>query len=108
MMTCIIEYRIDPYSHAEFECYSRNWAEAIPRCGADLIGYFAPTEGTRTRAFGIYNISNLAAYEAYRARLKDDSLGKENFAFAQRERFILSEDRAFYRPIGGLAEGSTR
>ena len=66
MITCVIEYEIDPYKRAEFEAYSRVWGQAIPRCGADLIGYFAPHEGSTTRAYGIYSLESLAAYEAYR------------------------------------------
>lgn len=97
MLTCIIRYHIDPTRKAAFEQYARNWGQAIPRCGADLIGYFAPHEGSSTLAYGIYNIPNLAAYEAYRARLSQDPLGKENYAFAQEEKFILREDRTFLR-----------
>jgi len=41
----------------------------------------------------------LAAYEAYRAQLHVDEESLVNFAFAQRERFILSEERTFLRPI---------
>ena len=95
MITCLIRYRIDPARRDAFVTYARTWGEAIPRCGADLIGYFAPHEGSATRAYGIYNIENLAAYEAYRARLAADPLGQENYAFAMRERFILSEERCF-------------
>ena len=97
MITCFIRYEIDPYKVTEFEQYARNWGEAIPRCGAELIGYYAPHEGSVTTAYGLYNVENLAAYEAYRARLKDDPLGRENFAFAQREQFIRREDRVFLR-----------
>ena len=97
MITCFIRYEIDPHKVTEFEQYARNWGEAIPRCGAELIGYYAPHEGSATTAYGLYNIENLAAYEAYRARLKDDPLGRENFAFAQREQFIRREDRVFLR-----------
>lgn len=38
VLTCFIRYEIDPFKRAEFERYSRVWGEAIPRCGADLIG----------------------------------------------------------------------
>lgn len=96
-ITCLIRYRIDPYKLDAFEQYARNWGQAIPRCGADLIGYFAPYEGSATTAYGIYNIESLAAYEAYRARLRDDPLGRDNYAFAQREKFLLREDRIFLR-----------
>src|SRR3546814_5364581 len=83
MITCFIRYQIDPFKKAQFETYARNWGEAIPRCGADLIGYFAPHEGSATTAYGVYSIESLAAYEAHRARLAADPLGRENYRFAQ-------------------------
>jgi hypothetical protein len=95
MLTCVIRYHIDPTKKAQFEQYSRNWGEAIPRCGADLIGYFTPCEGSSTLAYGMYNIASLADYEAYRARLAADPIGKESYEFAQREKFLLREDRTF-------------
>jgi hypothetical protein len=97
MITCVIKYEIDPYRVAEFEHYARTWGQAIPRCGGDLIGYFAPHEGSATTAYGIYTIESLAAYEAYRAKLREDAQARENFEFAKRERFIRSEDRLFLR-----------
>lgn len=99
MLTCIIRYHIDPTKKAQFGEYARNWGQAIPRCGADLIGYYAPHEGSSTLAYGIYNIASLAAYEAYRARLADDPLGRANFEFAQSEKFLLREDRTFLRCV---------
>ncbi|MGK9170655.1 NIPSNAP family protein [Inquilinus limosus] len=99
MLTCFIRYEIDPYRVDAFEHYARNWGQAIPRCGADLIGYYAPHEGSATTAYGLYTIGDLAAYEAYRARLRDDPLGRENYDFARRERFIRREDRLFLRLV---------
>ena len=97
MITCFIQYEIDPFKRAAFEEYAHNWGQAIPRCGADLIGYFAPDEGSSTLAYGVYNIESLAAYEAYRERLRNDPLGKANYDFARKERFIRREDRTFLR-----------
>jgi len=99
MITCFIRYELDPYNIRAFEEYARNWGQAIPRCGADLIGYFAPHEGSATTAYGVYNIEDLAAYEAYRARLRADPIGRENFVFSQRERFVRREDRLFLRNV---------
>ncbi|MDT8328068.1 MAG: NIPSNAP family protein [Roseovarius sp.] len=99
MLTCVIRYQIDPTRKDQFAQYARNWGKAIPRCGADLIGYFAPHEGSSTLAYGIYNIPSLAAYEAYRERLAADPLGRENYAFAQKEKFLLREDRTFLRLV---------
>ena len=105
MITCFIRYELDPFKIPEFEQYARNWGQAIPRCGANLIGYFAPHEGSATTAYGVYSVENLGAYEAYRARLKDDPLGRENYAFAKRERFIRTEDRVFLR-LASVTPGS--
>ena len=74
MLTCVIRYHIDPTKKAHFSDYARNWGQAIPQCGADLIGYYAPHEGSTTLAYGIYNVLSLAAYEAYREILADDRL----------------------------------
>ena len=97
MITCFIRYQIDPTRHDAFRRYAQVWGEAIPECGADLIGYFAPHEGSATTAYGVYSIPSLAAYEAYRARLAAHPLGRENYSFAQQERFILREDRIFLK-----------
>ncbi len=97
MITCFIRYQIDPFKADAFAEYARNWGQAIPRCGANLIGYFGPHEGSSTTAYGVYSIENLAAYEAYRARLAADPLGRSNYEFARREQFIRSEDRIFLK-----------
>ncbi|WP_420136789.1 NIPSNAP family protein [Sphingomonas sp.] len=99
MITCFIRYELDPYKIDAFEDYARAWGEAIPRCGADLIGYFAPYEGSATTAYGVYTIEDLTAYEAYRTRLAGDPIGRDNYALSRREQFIRREDRLFLRNI---------
>jgi hypothetical protein len=98
-VTVFIRYRIDPFQRDAFARYAAAWGRIIPRCGGDLIGYFLPHEGTNDVAWGLIGFDSLAAYEAYRARLKADPEGRENFAFAQRERFILSEERSFTEDV---------
>jgi hypothetical protein len=99
MITCFIRYEIDPFRKDAFVEYARNWNQVIPRCGADLIGYFAPHEGSATTAYGVYNIGSLAEYETYRERLLADPLGLENYRFSQKEKFIRREDRIFLSPV---------
>ncbi|WGH79073.1 NIPSNAP family protein [Jannaschia ovalis] len=99
MLTCIIRYDIEPTAREDFATYARNWGKAIPRCGAALTGYFAPHEGSASTAYGIYDIPDLASYEAYRARLAADPLGRENYAFAQARRFIRREERTWLRRV---------
>jgi NIPSNAP len=94
-LTCFIRYRIDPFQRDAFKRYAEHWGRIIPRCGGHLIGYFLPHEGTNDVAWGLIAFDSLAAYEAYRARLKIDAEGRENFAWAQRDRFILREERTF-------------
>jgi hypothetical protein len=101
MITCFIRYEIDPFKTEAFAEYARNWNHAIPRCGAGLIGYYAPHEGSATTAYGVYDVADLAAYEAYRARLRQDPIGRENFEFARREGFIRREDRIFLKKVEG-------
>jgi hypothetical protein len=98
-VTCCIRYVLDPYKRDHFEAYARNWLTIIPACGGDLLGYFMPHEGTDNIALALISFDSLAAYEAYRARLKADGAGAANFGFAQAERFILSEERTFLRPV---------
>jgi hypothetical protein len=94
-ITCFIRYEIDPFQREAFRAYAERWGSIIPRCGGDLIGYFLPHEGTNNVAWGLIGFESLAAYEAYRARLKADPEGRENFAFAQEKRLILREERTF-------------
>lgn len=95
MLTCFIQYRIDPFQRAAFAAYARRWADIIPRCGGHLLGYFLPHEGTNDVGWGLIAFDSLAAYEAYRSRLRDDREGRANFETALRERFILAETRTF-------------
>jgi hypothetical protein len=98
-VVCHIRYEIDPFKHAAFAEYARNWLAIIPACGGDLIGYFMPHEGTNNVAQAMIGFDSLAAYEAYRAKLKADADGRANFEFAERERLILKEERTFLRPV---------
>jgi hypothetical protein len=94
-ITCFIRYEIDPSQREAFTVYAENWSRIIPRCGGNLVGYFLPHEGTNDVAWGLVAFDSLAAYEAYRARLKTDAEGRANFELARRERFILREERSF-------------
>jgi hypothetical protein len=94
-IVCFIRYDIDPFQRDAFKTYAQKWASIIPRCGGELLGYFLPHEGTNHVGWGLIKLESLAAYESYRARLKADAAARENFAFAQAQRFILREQRTF-------------
>ena len=71
-ITVFIRYQLDPFQCDAFEDYARRWLTIIPKCGGNLLGYWMPHEGTNTIAYGLISFDSLAAYEAYRARLKAD------------------------------------
>lgn len=100
-LTCFIRYQIDPFQKEAFRRYAEAWGRIIPRCGGHLVGYFLPSEGTNDIGWGLIAFPSLAAYEAYRARLRIDPESKENFAFAQSQRFILREERTFVEIVDG-------
>jgi hypothetical protein len=97
--TVFIRYQLDPFRRDGFEDYAQRWLQIIPKCGGEVVGYWMPHEGTDNIAYGLISFASLAAYEAYRARLKNDADGKANFEIAQKERFILSEERTFLRQV---------
>ena len=100
-VTCVIRYQIDPFQREAFRQYAENWGRIIPRCGGQLLGYFLPSEGTNNVAWGLIGFDNLAAYEAYRARLRTDAEARQNFAMAERMRLILREERNFVETVEG-------
>jgi hypothetical protein len=100
-ITCFIRYQIDPQQRDAFAKYAATWGGIIPRCGGDLLGYFLPHEGTNDIAWGLIAFENLAAYEAYRIRLKADPEARANFALALAQRFILREERSFLENVVG-------
>jgi NIPSNAP len=103
-ITCFIRYQIDPFQGAGFRAYAENWGRIIPRCGGHLVGYFLPHEGTNDVAWGLIAFESLAAYEAYRTRLRADPEARENFALARSQRFIVREERTFLEAVGGTRE----
>jgi len=98
-IVCFIRYQIDPFQRDAFVTYAEAWGRIIPRCGGSLIGYFVPHEGTNDIAWGLVSFESLAAYEAYRARLREDAEAQANFAAAQSKRFVLREERTFLSTV---------
>ena len=98
-ITCFIRYELDPVQREAFREYAQAWGRIIPRLGGRLLGYWLPHEGTNYEAWGLVGFDSLAAYEDYRMRLKADPEARANFEFAQRQRFILREERTFCEDV---------
>lgn len=98
-VTVFIRYQLDPSQREAFEAYARRWLTIIPKCGGRVVGYWMPHEGTNNIAFGLISFASLASYESYRARLKSDAEGADNFRMAEEKQFILAEERTFLRQV---------
>lgn len=105
MITCFITYDVDPARIADFETYAAEWERIIPNCGAQMIGYFLPHEGSLTTAYGVYSVDSLSTYEAYKTRLSSHPDAIKNFRFARERGIIRREERIFCRRA---ASDSTR
>ncbi len=97
MITCYINYVLDPHQLQDFEEYAARWPPIIERNGGHLIGYFLPKEGANNMALALIDFSSFADYEIYRQRMAEDREAQANFAHARDTRCILVETRSFLR-----------
>jgi uncharacterized protein (DUF1330 family) len=97
VITCCIQYTLDPRRIGAFEEYANRWPPIIERCGGDLVGYYLPKEGANNYALALIDFPSLAAYELYREQLAADAAAQQNFADALRTGCILVETRSFLR-----------
>lgn len=99
MITCCIQYTLDPHRIDDFERYAATWPPIIKRCGGRLVGYYLPKEGANNFALALIDFESLADYEAYRARLADDPDAAANVRSATESGCILVESRSFLRRV---------
>jgi len=99
MITCHLRYVIDPYQIPAFEHYSRLWIHLVNRMGGNHHGYFLPSEGANNIAYALFSFPSFAAYEQYRKASETDPECIAAFALATEQRFILSYERSFLRPV---------
>jgi NIPSNAP len=100
-LMCIIRYQIDPFKRDDFRKHAENLITVIPNAGGHLVGYFMPHEGTNDVAWGLIMFDSLAAYEAYRARLKINADARADAAWTESRRCILREERNFVELVDG-------
>ncbi|MEU7219042.1 NIPSNAP family protein [Nocardia iowensis] len=99
MITCVVEYVIDPAETAAFERFARRWMNLVDRHGGTHHGYFLPSEGASDKALALFSFPSLAAYEQYRSLFGTDP----EFIAADRIRdesgCVLRHERTFMRPL---------
>jgi hypothetical protein len=97
VITCCIQYTLDPSKVSAFEDYATRWPPIIARCGENLVGYYLPKEGANNYALALVDCASLADYEVYRERLAADPEARQNVAGATQSGCILVESRSFLR-----------
>jgi hypothetical protein len=99
MITCYLKYILDPYKITEFETYGKMWIPLVNKFGGIHHGYFLPHEGANDIGYALFSFPSLAAYEAYRERIKSDADCQKAFDYAEQTRCILSYERSFVKPV---------
>lgn len=99
MITCVVEYVIDPRQIEAFERFAQAWMALVNRSGGTHHGYFLPSEGASDKALALFSFESLAAYEQYRTLFGVDP----DFIAADRIRdesgCVLRHERSFMRPL---------
>lgn len=99
MITCVVEYVIDPAKLEAFERFAQAWMNLVNQHGGTHHGYFLPSEGASDRALALFSFESLAAYELYRKRFDFDP----DFVAADQIRdesgCVLRHERSFMRPL---------
>jgi len=99
VVTCYLNYVIDPYKIKEFEHYAKLWIPLVNKFGGQHHGYFLPSEGASDKALALFTFPSLATYEEYRIKSLEDSDCINAFKYAEETRCILSYERSFFRPV---------
>lgn len=99
MVTCFLNYVIDPYKLSEFEHYAKLWIPLVNKFGGQHNGYFLPSEGSNNIALALFTFPSLAEYEVYREHSFKDEDCIAAFKYAEDTRCILSYERSFFKPI---------
>jgi hypothetical protein len=99
MISCVVEYVIDPAKIDFFEQFARRWMELVDQHGGAHHGYFLPAEGASDKALALFSFPSLAEYERYRGLFGVDP----DFVAADRIRndsgCVLRYERTFMRPL---------
>ena len=74
------------------------WIPIVTRLGGTHHGCYLPYEGANDVAYALFSFPSLAAYEEYRAAIRQDPQAKDLWQIAARTRCIRRFDRAFLRP----------
>jgi len=101
MITCYLEYQIDPYKVKEFREYAERWIPLVEKFGGKHHDYFLPRESANDLAVALFSFESLAAYEQYQTDARKDPECKAAYLHAEQTRCIIRFNRQFLDPVLG-------
>jgi hypothetical protein len=99
MITCVVDYVIDPTKISFFEEFAKRWIEIVNRYGGRHHGYFLPSEGASDRALALFSFPSLAAYERYRSHFGVNPEFIDADRIRDESGCVLRYERSFMRPL---------
>ena len=99
MITCVVDYVIDPAKMEYFERFATRWMEIVDAHGGTHHGYFLPAEGASDRALALFSFPSLADYEQYRTNFGTDPEFVEADRIRDESGCVVRYDRTFMRPL---------
>ena len=99
MITCVVDYIVDPKKISDFETFARTWIDLVNRHGGRHHGYFLPSEGASDRALALFSFPSLAAYEEYRRHFGVNPEFVAIDRFRDETGCVVRYDRTFMRPV---------
>lgn len=99
MITCVVDYVIDPQQIEAFERFAKRWMELVDLNGGTHHGYFLPAEGASDRALALFSFPSLARYEEYRRKFGSDPDFVEADRIRDESNCVRRYDRSFMRPL---------
>lgn len=99
MITCVVEYVIDPSQVEAFERFAREWMRLVDEHGGQHHGYFLPSEGASDKALALFSFPSLADYEQYRTLfgVHPDFIAADQIR--DQSGCVLRYERTFMRPL---------
>ncbi|MHC1551648.1 NIPSNAP family protein [Phyllobacterium sp. K27] len=102
MITCVVNYEIDPKKIAEFERFAAAWICLVNEHGGTHHGYFLPSEGASDKALALFSFESFAAYEQFRALFGIDPRFIEADQIRDESGCVIRYERSFMRPFFGV------
>ena len=99
MVTCVVDYTIDPTKIVAFEQFALRWIELVNQHGGTHHGYYLPSEGASDKALALFSFPSLAAYEQYRRLFGQHPEFVEADKIRDESGCVVRYERRFMRPL---------